>query len=487
MRVLLVYPAPQKTHWPRGPFRSHWVPTGLAFLATALQRAGHEVRVLVRHEQLIKAAYDWSAAEAELRDVLKQFRPEMLGLSAVSSVMPETGRIAALAKQLVGENVLVVAGGPHPTALPEQTLAECPAIDVIALGEGEQTIVSLAQRGIQTDIAGIVYRADGEFLRTDTAEPIQALDDLGGPAWDLFDMNFYTQPNRWLIRWLKLSTVNIRTSRGCPSRCRFCAGHLVAGLGVRYHSVEYVLDLVARAVKDFGVEGIRFEDDTIGSDRQRLLAICDGLRRLGLHRKIRWDCCLRVDQAETELLQRMKQAGCVQVEYGFECGSDAALRRLAKNASVNLNRRAVELTRQVGLRIFADIMVALPGETKQEFQATVDFLRWARPEIISATRLCPLPGTPIFDALPPEVRRNIDWADYTYLDTGRMGINLTAMTSDHLEKLCRNFHRYIIRPQNIRAMLRDTPREDRSSRRRYVGMLMRFFCHHPLRAVRVPW
>ena len=97
----------------------------------------------------------------------------------------------------------------------------------------------------------------------------------------------------------------------------------------------------------------------------------------------------------------MKAAGCIQIEYGFESGSTESLRRLGKQTDIELNRRAVELTRRAGLRIFADIMVGLPGETVADFEATVKFLRWARPEIISAARLCPLPGTPIYKNWTP--------------------------------------------------------------------------------------
>jgi len=466
---------------------SRWLPTGLACIATVLRRAGHSVRVLVREEQLIKNGFDWNTADAQLRRLLDEFRPEMVGLSVFTSMVPEAGSIARLAKEVCGEHILVVAGGPHPSALPERTLRDCPAADVIVVGEGEHTMVGLAEKGLSKDVAGLVYRDGESFVHTTPRPSETELDRFGPPAYDLFDMKFYTQPTPWLIRWIKISATNLRTSRGCPNRCRFCAGHVVSGPGVRYHSLEYVTDQLTHAVEQFGVKGIHFEDETLGADRARLLELCERMRRRDLHKRIQWDCLLRVEQADAELLKQMRSAGCIQVEYGFESGSDAALRRLAKNASAEQNRRAVRLTREAGLRIFADIMLGLPGETEADIRETVRFLRWARPDILSASRLAALPGTPIYDELPPDVRDSLDWADYTYLEHPSTRVNLTAIPAERFERIYRDFDKYFNRPLMVRSLLRDTPPEDRQERRRLSKKLWRFILRHPIRAARLPW
>ncbi len=467
--------------WPR------WVPSGLAYLSRSLLRAGHDVRVIVRREQLIKNGFDWDAADVGLRRLLNEFQPEMVGLSIMTPTMSEAGVISRLAKDICGEQTLVAAGGTHPTALPERTLAECPAIDVIVCGEAEETIVELVERGCCKDVAGIVYRNGGEIVRTSIRANPTDLDSLGPPAYELFDMDFYTEPNPWTIRWLNLSTLNIRTSRGCPNRCRFCAGHVVAGVGVRFHSMDYVMEQIRTAVDKYGVQAIHFEDDTFGADRERLLTLCDMICKEGLHKRIQWECLLRVDQAEAELLKQMKQAGCIQVEYGFESGSDTALRRLAKNATSDQNRRAVQLTRQAGLRIFADIMMGLPGETEKEFDSTLRFIRWARAEILSVTRLAPMPGTPLFDSLPQHQKDAIDWDEYSYLADPGPKFNLTAMSDERFDKRFKKFYKYVDHPQFLWSLLRDTPRENRTQRRRWLRWLVRFAIKHPIRAFRVPW
>ncbi|NQU75200.1 MAG: cobalamin B12-binding domain-containing protein [Planctomycetes bacterium] len=486
MRILLIYPVPPRTSFPKGPWRSVWVPTGLAYIAAALKAAGHEVKVHVREEQLVRYGLNWQAADATLLELLRQYRPEMVGLSVVTPSMPEAEWIAAQVKAVCGQDVPVIVGGPHPTALPQRTLADCPDFDVVAVGEGERTMVELASGGPGPDVAGIVYRENGACRHTAPRTPEPDLDRLPAIDYDMFAMDYFTAPTRWLVRYLELSATNIRTSRGCTNRCRFCAGHLTAGLGVRFHSVESVLDRIQYAVERFGVRGIRFEDDTLGADGDRLIAICQAMRSRGLHKKIQWDGCLRVDQANAELLGEMKAAGCIQVEYGFESGSDDMLRRLGKHSSLEANRRAVRITREAGLRIFADIMIGLPGETERDIDATVSFCRWARPEVISAAQLHPLPGTPIYDALPADVRASLDWESYTYAAVPEFIVNLTAIPDDKFRRISRRLFRHFFRPWLKRQFLRDTPSSNTAERRRLRKQLRKFMFRHPLACARLP-
>jgi anaerobic magnesium-protoporphyrin IX monomethyl ester cyclase len=487
MKVLLIYPAPPKKYWPRGSFRSHWLPSGLSALAGVLLRAGHDVRVHIREEQLARNGFDWSATDAQTRQLIQDYQPEMVGFSMVSPAVAETAWLSQMVKDMLGSHVITVAGGPHPTAIPEQTLTDCPALDAVAIGEADETILDLANLGLCQTTPGLVVRCDDKFVTTPPRQAIADLDSLPAVPYQLFGMDYYTQPSRWLIRWINLSVANIRTSRGCTNRCRFCAGHLVSGVGVRFRSIESVLDQIQYVVSKFAVQGIHFEDDTVGANAERLMGLCDGLSRRGLNKKIVWDCCLRVDQAQLPLLRAMKQAGCIQIEYGFESGSDESLARLGKGVTVDMNRRAVELTRQAGLRVFADIMVGLPGETSRDFKATVDFLRFARPDVISTGQLCPLPGTPIFDALSDAIRKGIDWGGYSYLDKPPCDINLSAMSDAEFATLYRRFQKYIVQPATTWAFLKDTQPENRKDRLALRKTLLRFILKHPLRSLAVPW
>ncbi len=487
MKVLLVHPVPLRSHWPRGRFRSHWVPTGLLYLSTVLRRSGHEVRVVHREGQLVSNGCDWEAADAYLRSLLVEFRPEMVGLSVVTPSAPEAETIARLTKEICGDGVVVVAGGPHPTALPERTLTDCPAIDAVVLGEGEETILELADSGPSPSVAGLVLRQDGGFLRTDRRSPVEDLDSLGSPDYGPFDMEFFLRPNRWLVRWLEQPGTNLRTSRGCTNRCTFCAGHVVAGPSVRFHSKEYVWESLVRGAIDMGARLINFEDETFAADRTRLLELCELLRRHDVGGKVSWQCCLRVDQVDREVLKGLKSAGCFQIEYGFESGSDAVLRRMSKGTSVEMNRHAVRLTREAGIRIYANIMMGLPGETEEDLASTVKFLQWARPEIFNLGCLLPFPGTDIYAALSPEQRDSLTWSDFTYGDRLLKTVNITAMSPDRFNDLYHKYYKYFIRPSLTLSLLRNTPTDQGGERRRLRRKLAWFAVRHPLRAARLPW
>jgi len=261
---------------------------------------------------------------------------------------------------------------------------------------------------------------------------------------------------------------------------------LVSGVGVRFNSLDYVMDQVTYACEQLGVEAVHFEDDTLGANRERLLAICAAIQRKGYHQRLRWDCLMRVDQAEPQLLAAMKAAGCIQIEYGFESGSDAALKGIGKNATAEQNRRAVSLTRAAGIRIFADIMVGLPGETRQDLDATMRFLRWARPEILSAGRLLPMPGTVLYSRLPESVRASLPWEGYSYTPQPGFQINFTDLPDAEFERWYRDFFKYVVKPHNTLALLRDSSGTDERLRPQYRQYLRRFTLKHPIRALRLP-
>lgn len=501
MKILLIYVSPSRHAWPRGAFLSRWAPTGVLQIAAELRAAGHDARVLAREEQLIKAGFDWRTADDAFAALLTDFGPDVVGFSVLTPGMPEMNLLADLVRQRLGDAPLLLAGGPHPTALPKGTLQECAALDAVAFGEAERTMVALADRLRDLDsradrhvkaaamagLAGLAVRhGNGEISIGPPPALEMELDRFTPIDGSLLDRDHYTAPHRWMIRWLNLSAVNVRTSRGCTNRCRFCAGHLVAGVGVRYHSPAYVIERMREATEDTGVQAVLFEDETLGGDRERLLTLCEEIRRADLHRSLQWAGCLRVDQVDAELLSAMRQAGCVQIEYGFESGSDRMLAALGKRSTVDQSIQAVRLTRDAGIRVFANIMVGLPGETLDDLRATERFLRRSRPEVLSFTRLNPLPGTAVWETLSVEQRLTLRWEDFTWPDQPGFSLNLTAMNEKAFDREYRRFRKYIAVPAIDRQILRDTLPHELAGQRQRIRKVQRFALRHPIHALRLP-
>jgi radical SAM superfamily enzyme YgiQ (UPF0313 family) len=174
------------------------------------------------------------------------------------------------------------------------------------------------------------------------------------------------------------------------------------------------------------------------------------------------------------------------VEYGIETGSEKMLTAIGKKSTLDLNRRAVEITRKAGLRIFADIMLGLPGETEKDWDETVGFLRWAKPDIIRAGLLCPLPGTALFNQLPPDVRDSIRWEGYTYMDTLELGLIMSSLPKEEVRSRFRNLNKYFLGPHVAWGVLRDSNPTERELRRALWKKIISFALRHPVRAARLP-
>ena len=486
MRILLIEATSPATVWPRGLFRERELPAALASQGGLLRAAGHDVRINVRRAALDRTKYDFDAADAQLLELVDDHRPELIAVSAETCAAEEAWRLAQLLRERVADSASILLSGAHATALGEQALGECNAFDAVVLGEADGVLSDIADRGLGTDVAGLVIRNGQEVVRTPDRPPIRDLDSLGMPAWDLFDTDWHTASGRWMIRWLKYRAFNIRTSRGCPGRCTFCAASATAGPTVRLHSAEHVLEQVRLAIERYGVQAILFEDETIGSDRARLMDICQGFLHNGWDKTIDWAALMRVDQVDAELLAMMKRAGCIQVEYGFESGSDRSLKAIGKGTTVEQNVAAADYARRAGLRIFADWIFGLPGETADDLASSVRLLRRTRAEVVSVALLSPLPGTALYRSLPEETRRTLRWSDFAYLDQPGFRLNFTAMPDEEFFNRHRRLSKYLLKPLIAAQILRDAGNDPAPSLSHLRRAAQRFKRRHPLRAWRLP-
>lgn len=485
MRVLLICPTPPADSWPRGVFLYSVVPTEAAQTAALLRRHGHPVRLLQREAELAATGFDWGAADARLGCTLREFAPEQVVFFSPSAAAAETFRLAGLVRSVLGSGPSLLLAGPHATALPEESLAACPELDGAVVGELEWTLLEMAQEGTGPSIAGLLPRPTEGPAKLLPRAACADLDRLPPPAWDLCAMDYYTARSRWLIRWLPMRVLNLRTSRGCPNACRFCAAPLTAGAGVRFHSVDYVLAMMEQALRKYSIDGLLFEDETFAADEDRLQRLCLAIRQRGWHRRLQWACCLRADQAQPELLREMRAAGCIQVEYGFETASDRLLQAIGKNTSVAQNLAAARRTRAAGLRVYANMMFGLPGETARDMADNLRFIRAIRPEVLSAAIMAPLPGTPLFEGLDEGQRKNLKWGDFAYLDQPRPGFNPTAMEEEEFLENYRRIRKYFIRPLVLRQLLRDAGNEGTALVGHWRKEWRRFYLRHPLRAWRL--
>lgn len=393
-----------------------WPPLGISYVAAVLEKNGYKTRIIDRGIINVKNNENIAVVNDVTKKILEKENPRIVGISATTALIPDAYETAKLVKRIL-PNCLVVLGGTHATILPVKTLEECREIDVVVRGEGEFTFLDLVKNKNFDNVKGICYRKNNKIITNPAREPIEALDELPFPARHLLDMKFYTSIHNIVIRGVIAKATHIFTIRGCPYKCSFCAGSAAFGRKLRYHSVDYVIKEIKHLILKYKVKGIYFAEDMFLSNRQRATELCNALIKEGLNKKIVWCAQVRVNSVDEDILRLMKKAGCVQVEYGFESGSQKMLDIMKKHTTADQNYTAARLARKVGLRFLADIIVGIPGEEKEDFIKTTSLIRETKPDVIGFNIFIPLPGSELFDMLQSKGLINPDWGKFNVDNT----------------------------------------------------------------------
>jgi radical SAM superfamily enzyme YgiQ (UPF0313 family) len=345
-----------------------WVPLGIAYLTSALRKNGVETVFADLHE------HSWPRVAA----LLRRERPDVVGISCFTLGRTNALRLATEARQALPE-ARIVMGGPHATFFPEHMLAN-PAVDVVVLGEGEETIVELAARfeedGGLADIPGLALRSTDGVFRTPPRERSTDLDHLAFPAYDAFDLARYKSPEI-PEQYRALTGTHLLSSRGCPFHCGFCSvNRFFEGRWAR-RSPRNVADEIERLIEDRHVRHLYFSDDLFTLDRQRVLDLCREIIVRKLH--FVWMAETRVDLVDEELLGWMYRAGCYRIYYGVESGSPRVLKAAGKGFTVEQVRRAFVMTHEAGMEPCCFLMVGNPGENPETIGETVELIHAIRP------------------------------------------------------------------------------------------------------------
>ncbi len=376
------------------------VPLGLCYLAAAIRKEGHSVAIL--------------DAEAErlsvdgVVDRIAELDPAILGLSAATVSVHRAAAVADGAKSR-RPAMRAILGGTHVTAVPEETLRRFPVFDVGVLGEGEITLVELLKQilggGAWTDVPGLVVRDGDAIRRTAPRPPIGDLDSLPPPAWDLLS----SFPGRYVPSahaYRGLPAPSLVTSRGCHGRCIFC-DNAVFGRRTRLHSSGAVVAMMRELVERYGVREVGIEDDNFLFSRRRVEEICDEMIRREL--RLAWNCYLRVDLVDLDILRQMRAAGCWQIAYGVESGSQRVRDFLRKDNTIEQCRAAIAATRQAGIRAKGLFMVGIPTETPAEWAETHKFILKAGFDDFSLMYFTPLPGSAVAGRIAEFGALDDDW------------------------------------------------------------------------------
>jgi radical SAM superfamily enzyme YgiQ (UPF0313 family) len=406
---------------------------GILLLAAMARNAGHKVSVL-----------DAAALNLSTEAILQKLTAESFDLLAISATtlgINAAEQLASSARR-VCPAIKTVLGGPHVSAVPEQTLEVCPGIDIAVVGEGEETFLflleALAEGNDLASVAGLVFR-DGKRIRSNSRRPfITRLDELPYPAWDLLT-GFPDNYSPAAFKTLQTPATSIVTSRGCPNECIFC-DRSVFGQSCHAHSANYVVSMIRHLHDNFGIKEFCFEDDTFITFKQRLVDICQQLIDLNLG--ITWSCLGRVNHVTAENLHLMQQAGCWQISYGIESGNQQILENIHKKVSLEQIRNAVVLTRAAGIRAKGFFIIGHPGETAATIEETRNFALELPLNDISVSLLTPFPATELAERSTEFGHFDADWSKMNLLNAVFVPFGLTQQELLTAQKnLLKGFYR----------------------------------------------
>lgn len=371
---------PTRAHSPK-------MPLGLMYLASYLDSKK------IRNKLLDFKTKTAELARKKIIEELKAKKPKIIGTSCLCTEMVYIKELCRQFKQILPDSTIIV-GGAHPSNYPELFVKE-EYIDYVVMGEGEVTFYKLCkllmhnqkpQKKDLMSIPGIAWKG-----YTSKTLPFANLDELPLPAYDKIDIRHYAKPNSWEIRPVFASVASISTSRGCPFRCRYCVSAAVFGKKVRSRNPKLVVDEIELLIKKYHFDAIYFLDESFTLDREKVINLCKEIKK----RKLRfiWGCQTRVNLVTEEILNIMKNAGCIQIDFGVESCSQKLLDIIQKDITVNAIKKAIRLCKKTGIRSFLNLMTNLPEETDEDLQITLDVMKKEKPNVMIWNVTIPYPGT----------------------------------------------------------------------------------------------
>ncbi|MEK7448762.1 MAG: radical SAM protein, partial [Planctomycetota bacterium] len=408
----------------------------LAMIGGALLTAGHQVKICDLN----------IADEQELVRLLDSFQPDYAGITFTSPLAEEAGRLAGFIKKQYSR-IIVIAGGPHASALPEEVLETTP-IDIVCIGESEEIILNIVNNEKPPEkIEGIAFKCpDGSICRTPPAQRINNLDALPYPAWHLYNLSLYS--SRSLLSRANL-VGPLETSRGCPHQCVYCNKNIF-GYKFRTKSVSRVINEI-KLMLDCGFKEIHIMDDCFSFDLQRAKEICRAI--ISCKMKVSWVAQggLRADSVDYELLKLMKKSGCYRLSMGIETGSDEILKLIKKGETVAQIKKAVKLSKKAGLEVMAFFMLALPGETESSMKQTIHLAKELNFDLAKVSITVPLPGTAYFNHLARDGKiKKTGWSKYNFCSPARDIYDHPNLDWDVIETYYKKFYReFYFRPQYV--------------------------------------
>lgn len=356
-------------------------PLGLMYLASYLKKnLDCEVRILDALAE--KMNY------GRINEYIRDFHPNVVGITAHTNNLIDVILTTDIIKK-IDRNIHVCLGGPHVNIFPKETIA-LSSVDSVVLGEGEITFADLVKclkENVDLEIVkGLIFKQNGLTVNTGVRENIADLNILHLEKGLLNPKRYYS------ILGQKSIMTTMISSRGCPYRCIFCS---TPKGNYRMRLPKNVVDEMGEYVK-LGVEEVYFVDDTFNADHDRVIQICEEIKRRRL--KIKWSFRGRIDKITMPLLIKSKEAGCYRIHLGVETSTNEGLERLRKGGTIEQIRQVFKWTRHIGINTLAYFLIGCPHEkSREDVIKTINFSKEIDPDFALFNILTPYPSSELYE------------------------------------------------------------------------------------------
>lgn len=381
-----------------------WVPLYFVSLAGALKKAGHEA--------LIYDAMTKFVGYPEIEDRIRELKPDVVATTAITCTSIDAGQVVALAKS-IDPNIITICGGIHASFMYEEMFTLNPALDMIVVGEGEQTIVELINAlDKKTDISGVrgvAYRKDGQIKFTGKRAYLASLDNMP-MAWDALDWEDYTY---FIIPGSRLGA--IATSRGCDKDCTFCSQQKFWEQTWRARSPEDLLREVEELHFKHKVDVILLTDDYPTPDLPRWEKFLDLLIDKAMPIKFLMETRVGDIIRDREILWKYRKAGIVHIYVGTESVDQSALDIIKKDITTEQCIEALALLRKHDIITETSMILGFPDDTMESIARTIELSKQLNPDFAHYLAIAPWPYSNMYEELKPYIVE-FDYRKYNLID-----------------------------------------------------------------------
>jgi len=367
------------------PFLPIFVPVGIGFLLSALEEKG--VNALYVDEQVEDDTF------GKIKELVKgREKPYIFGFSVLTAAFKSSIVLSKKLKDLYPDSI-VVFGGTHPTANPDEVLSY-DHIDIVVRGEGECILPDLYKclkaKASYEHIQSISYRKDGKVTHNNKAPILKNLDEY--PAF----------PYHRFVHEKKYDLGFIVSSRGCPYECIFCSNRVTTNKAYRYRSAESVLNELELLSSKYKQKYVLFLDDNFLVNKERISVLAEGIKARGLDKKMSFNFQARGDNVNYELLKILYDANFKSIFFGIETASNRLLKIVKKGETIEEIIDAVKMSKKIGFHVSATFIYGLPTETHKDRVSSMDLSRDLDIDMVRFNNATPYPGTELYEIAKKE-------------------------------------------------------------------------------------